>query len=345
VNVRPFAPAGAALLLALALGPPSAVAADDEAGAVSGARRGPLESREEFLLAQPRLTLPSVSPDPLQAGETRVRLDGDWGSDFGSSRVNTGQVSDLRFLVDGEHRSLALDVRHGFRPSLTLGVRVPVHWRGPGVLDGLIDAWHDLIGLPDNDRRAFPTGQLRVDGRDERYRPVHWTGGAGSGLGNLELSAQWALPGSQDGGWAVSTIGRVALPTGTGPFATGGVDAGAQVVAARGLFSGWDLYLGAGGTVFGDTRAQGLRYERFRAHGFAVVEWRAARRLSLLVEASAASRLVTSFADYPGLQLYLRGAAKLDVGRLRLEAGFVEGLKSLQTTTDFGVMLSVSRSF
>lgn len=342
MNARP---PWAALLLALTLGVPSAGAAEDDPGGVSPGRRGPLEAREEFLLAQPRLTLPSVSPDPLREGETRVRLDGDWGSDFGSSRVRTGDVTDLRFLVDGEHRSLSLDVRHGFGPSLTLGARLPVHWRGPGVLDGLIDAWHDLIGLPDNDRRAFPAGQLRVDGRDERYRPVLWTGEPGAGLGNLELSGQWAVLVPRDGGWALSTIGRVALPTGTGSFATGGVDVGAQVAAARGLFPGWDLYLGAGATVFGDTRSQGLRYERLRAHGFAVVEWRAARRLSLLLETSAASRLVTSFADYPGLQLYLRGGGKVDVGRLRLEVGFVEGLKSLQTTTDFGLMVSVSRSF
>jgi hypothetical protein len=30
---------------------------------------------------------------------------------------------------------------------------------------------------------------------------------------------------------------------------------------------------------------------------------------------------------------------------LRLEGGFVEGLKSVQSTTDFGVMLGVSRLF
>jgi hypothetical protein len=315
------------------------------AQAPARARRGPLESREEFLLAQPRLTLPAATPDPLAVGETRLRLDGDWGNDFGFSRRRQRGETDLRFLVDGEHRSLALEVRHGLRPSLTLGARLPLRWRGPGVLDGLIDAWHGFTGLPDNARDTFPVNRLRVEGRDERFQPVRWSGRAGTGLGNAELSAHWALRPPAPDGWALAAVGRLDLPTGTGPFAAAGFDAGAQLLAAHGLGAGGDVYLGAGATRFGQAQAEGIAYARARAHGFVALEWRAARRLSLLVETSAASRLVESFAAYPGLQIYFRGGAKLDLGRARLEGGFVEGLKSVQNTTDFGVMFGVSRSF
>src|SRR6185295_8118948 len=45
--------------------------------------RGPLETREEWLVAQPHLTLPTLSPDPLPDGGTRIRIEGDWGNDFG----------------------------------------------------------------------------------------------------------------------------------------------------------------------------------------------------------------------------------------------------------------------
>jgi hypothetical protein len=330
--------AAALLLAALAAGAPALAQPRD--------RRGPLETREEFLLAQPRLTLPAASPDALPDGETRVSVHGDWGSDFGFSRRRQGEVTDLRFLVDGEHGNLALDVRHGVTPSLTLGARLPVRWRGPGVLDGLIDAWHDLTGLPDNGRRSFPQDRLRVEGRDAQFRPVRWTGDGGTGLGNLELSGHWAVrrPDPAEG-WALAVVGRMDLPTGQGPFDAAGFDAGAQLLAARGLGPSWDVYFGFGATRFADAEAQGILYARDRFHGFAVLEWRPARRLSLLLEFSGASRLVESFANYPGLQLYLRGGAKLDAGAFRLEGGFVEGLKSVQSTTDFGVMLAVSRSF
>lgn len=111
-------------------------------------RRGPLEVREEFLFAQPRLTLTSLSPDPLPAGQTRIALGLDWGSDFGLK----GADPELDHFVDGEHRTLGLDVRRGLTPRVTVGLRVPVRWRGEGVLDGLIDGWHRVTGLPDNDR-------------------------------------------------------------------------------------------------------------------------------------------------------------------------------------------------
>ena len=45
-------------------------------------RRGPFPSRDEWMLAQPLLTLPATSPDPLARGRYEVRVDGDWGSDF-----------------------------------------------------------------------------------------------------------------------------------------------------------------------------------------------------------------------------------------------------------------------
>ena len=42
------------------------------------ARRGPMEVREEFLLAQPRLTLPSLSPDPVPTSASPIRVSLPW---------------------------------------------------------------------------------------------------------------------------------------------------------------------------------------------------------------------------------------------------------------------------
>jgi len=52
------------------------------ASAQSPARRGPLDVREEWLLAQQRLTLPALSPDPLARGASDLRVALDWGSDW-----------------------------------------------------------------------------------------------------------------------------------------------------------------------------------------------------------------------------------------------------------------------
>jgi Protein of unknown function (DUF3187) len=304
-------------------------------------RRGPLEVREEFLLAQPRLTLPSLSPDALAAGEDRLALGVDWSSDFALK----GAEPKLTHFVDGEHRTLAIDYRRGVSPRLTLGVRVPVRWRGAGVLDGLIDGWHRVTGLPDNDRSLYPRDQFVLEGRDASGRELAIDDGTGTGLGNVELSGLWAAR-RAEGGWTLALAGRAELPTATRPFDGAGAGFGAQAVAAHPLGRTVDVYAGVGATVFTREQQADLDYARWRAHGFLTLEWRLGGAVSLLVETSASSRLLENIADYPGLQMYVRMGAKVDAGpRWRLEGGFVEGVSSIQSTTDFGIQAGVSRRF
>jgi len=307
-------------------------------------RRGPLESREEWLPAQPRLTLPAVSPDPLGRGETRFALELDWGNDFGlveRARAPGG----IGMLVDGEHRTTVLDVRRGVTSSLTLGLRVPVRWRGPGVMDGIIDGWHRFTGLPDNRRSHFPNDRLRVEGLDDRLGPLAWQGSSGAGLGDVELLTHWAFRRPARTGWAAAVIGRATLPTGSGTFRAAGVDAGAQLVAARPLGRSTDVYLGLGGTLLGDATRDGLHYERRRGHGFVALEWRPGPRLSLLLEASASSRLLAGIPDSTGRPVYVKAGVKRDVHRgWRVQLGIVEGVLAIQSATDFGVLFGLSRT-
>lgn len=300
--------------------------------------------RDEWLLAQPRLTLPATSPDPLAPGETRVRLDLDWGNDFGV-RGRAEPPQDIGFLVDGEHRTAALDVRRGLGGSFVLGARLPVRWRGAGVLDGLIDAWHRFTGLPDNRRSFFPDRRLRVEGRDASARPLAWSGSEGAGLGDLELSGLWAFRRASRPGWSAAVQGRVALPTGTGPFEASGVDAGAQLLAAHPLGSKLDVYLGLGGTVFGERERNGLRYARARPEGFFALEWHPTARLSLLGQVDVSGGLLEGVPAYVGRHVQVRAGFKRGIGEgVELQAGFVEGASSVQSTTDFGVFLGVSRT-
>jgi hypothetical protein len=48
---------------------------------------------------------------------------------------------------------------------------------------------------------------------------------------------------------------------------------------------------------------------------------------------------------YPGFQLSLRIGSKVDAGAWRFEGGFVEGIKDLDNTVDFGAFAAVSRRF
>lgn len=341
---RPAAPAAVVLPARVSARPPPATTC------CWGRARGPIEIRDDWLLAQPRLTLPATTPDPLPCGTWYGRVQLIMGNDFGYSQDGAAETpDDRRFLVDGEHYTVGLTARRAISSTVDVGIRIPVRWRGAGFMDSIIDAFHDLtapFGSLDNGRPFFDNDKFRVEGRDKDFNPLAWTD-TGWGLGNIELEAHWAFHRPRyDGDVRAALIGRVGLPTGTGPFETGSVDVGVQVVAAKRLHPRWDLYGGAGGTWFSETAIEGIEYEPFRGHGFLAVEWHVARTWSLFVQSDAATRLVTNLVSYPSVQWYIDFGAKIDLGRRwEFELGFRENLLDQQTTTDIAVFFGLAGRF
>jgi hypothetical protein len=299
-------------------------------------RRGPFEAREEWLLAQRRLTLPAASADPLPRGSWQLRADLDWGNDFAHHFGS--------YFVDGEHRAFALALRRGLTDSLSVGVRLPLLWRGGGFLDWFADQIHKL-GFPDNQRPLFPRNQLTVWALDLDGYPILWSDQPGTGLGKLELEAKLVPLRRVESRVTLAVAGRVALPTSTGPFQGGGVEGGAQLLASIGLSRRFDLHLGLG-VAFGPRRDQGFEYDVARGFGHFALEWRFARTWSGLAQADGGSRTMTNVLDYPGFQSYLRLGAKHDLGsRTMLEGAFTENIKYQQATTDFGLYFGLVRRF
>jgi hypothetical protein len=223
---------------------------------------------------------------------------------------------------------------------------VPLRWRGGGILDGLIDAWHralGFVGKKDGGRPFFLHDAFRVEGRTLDGRTFSWSDDRGFGLGDLELFARWRLRDGRREGWSFALAGRAALPTGTFPFDGSGPGLGVQALGARPLGSAFDLFLGTGGTAEGRDEMRGIRYESLRGHAFLALEWRLGRRWSLVAETDAATRLVADIDRYPGQHWYLNLAAKIDASdRLRLELGFTENIADQQSTTDFALYFGLA---
>jgi hypothetical protein len=304
-----------------------------------------MEARDEFLLAQSLLTLPPMGAELLPAGRVEARLEADWGNDFGLEAEPGGRLENLLFFVDGEHRTLAATLRRGFGGGWMAGARIPLHWRGGGSLDAVIDPFHDLFGFPDSGRSLYARERLRVEGRTPEGERLEWTGVEGTGLGSIELEVAKAIRSGAAGGPAIAIVARALLPTSTGPFGEAGRGAGAAALLSLPLGGSFDLHAGAGGTVLGPSARDGVSYERNRVEGFVALEWRPVSAWSALVQWEASSRLITGVDEYPGLQLSLRIGSKVDAGAWRLEGGFIEGIKDLDNTTDFGVFAAVGRRF
>jgi len=169
-----------------------------------------------------------------------------------------------------------------------------------------------------------------------------WNDSSGFGLGNLELDARWRAVEGAFGSASVALVARASLPSGTGPFDGHGAGAGGQIVVGAPLGRSFDLYGGAGATVQRQGPVLGVLYAPVRAHGFLALEWRPWRRLSLVAETDAASRLVENVHSYPGLHWIVNLTARMDLGgRARLDLGFTENLASQLTTTDFAFYLGL----
>ena len=329
--------AAATLAAALAAAAPARAAEDP-------VRRGPAGIRDEHVLAQPRLTLPAISTATTPAGRWSFATTVLWSNSFSWDQDYPGEVpGDRRYLIDGETVTLDATLRRGLAKNLDVALRVPFRSRGGGVLDPLIDWWHRLGHFPDGNRPDFLRNAFRVEGRTRDGAAFSWTEHDGAGLGDAEVEARWRTVDQGVDAASLALVGRASLPTGTGPFAGNGPGGALQAVLAVPLGGRFDLYAGAGSTVQGQGPVRGVEYETVRWHGFAAVEWRPWRRVSLVAETDAATRLVANIARYPGTHWMLNVAGRIDLGtRTRLDLGFTENFKDQRSTTDFALYAGFS---
>jgi len=333
---RSTAPTLAAFVLLLSFAAPDQAVLAGEGIVGPTARRGPLEIRDEYLLAQPRLTLPAVSPHTLPRGRWSFDLSVLSSNSFAWTQDEEGETPKIRlFLIDGETVSFDARLRHGLSASVDVGLALPIRHRGGGVLDGLIDTWHRLFGFQDGARPEFLHDAYRAEGRTTSDEPFSWTDKPGSGLGDLQGDVRWRV---RDGGndrLSLALVGRLSLPTATGPFAGHGLGGGGQVLFGIPLGRRFDLYAGAGATVQDPGPVDGVAYARSRGHGFVALEWRPWERVSLVLETNAGTRLVRNIAMYPGRHWLVNVGGRFDLGdSARLDVGLTENILDQQSTTD-----------
>jgi hypothetical protein len=287
------------------------------------------------LLAQPRLTLPALSPHTTRRGAWALQLSALWANSFSWTQDEEGEEpEDRRFLIDGEALSLDLTVRRGLGRNLDVGLRVPFQARGGGVLDGFIDGWHRLAHTPTGTPR-LPEGRLSRGGRDHGARPLLLERRHRPRPRRPGLETRWRVRDGERNSASVAVVGRVSLPRHQ-PFGPSGVGGGGQVVVDAPIGRSFDLYGGVGFTAQGRGPLRGVEYAPVRGHAFVAVEWRPFRRFSLVGETNAASRLVENVDSYPGVHWIVNVTGRIDLGeRARLDLGFTENLISQLTTTDF----------
>lgn len=213
-----------------------------------------------------------------------------------ASHFTRGSSSSESVLLDGETASLVARFERGFGEHWAGSVELVGLRHSGGVLDGFIDRWHDIFGLPDGGRESAPSDRLRmvwvVDGSQRLLlEDTH------SGVGDLRLGVARTLHRSPARDLAVRL--DVELPTGRARrlAGSGGVDVAAglalterEAFAALGLLS----HVSAGVLRPSGDDLVGDRLRTLAGYGSWTLVWPVTDRLSLKAQLDGHSELVRS---------------------------------------------------
>jgi hypothetical protein len=287
--------------------------------------RGLLDLDDPYPLAGLHLELPTNPFVTLAEGHAELTTAMIWSSSFGLS--SGGDIE-----VDAEVFRFRVSGWYALSDAVYVGAAVPLVVRGPGVLDPLVDRFHSNLGLSDGGRneRSRNDYEIRVT-RAGKTSTLEQQGG----LGNASLAAHWNIHpgGGSYPGVAVQT--HLSLPTASDGLGSDDMDFGVNVAISKEFLPKTFLHLVAGGSVRGDVRTEGLRYERYAYQLIAGIEWAVREELSLILESVSLSPLLEGTGFVADPRGYLGFGAKWEfTPAIELELGFIENVQPFKNSAD-----------
>lgn len=300
----------------------------------AGAMSAPLPVRNQNpLLAG--FDLPSVLP--AQTSESSA-----WTFQATFAWGNTALVQGNpreTLIVDAETQELRLVFGRSFDNGLMLRAELPYRRTHGGSLDGFIDEWHDIFGLPKGARPSMPRDALRIAyERDGRIR--FDLSSPRSGLGDVSVRL-----GKQLGARPLAAWLAVKLPSGDANALTGSgsVDATVALSLEHAFASRYTVFAQAAATWLGDGDRLRSQQERLIASGSAGISARVRANLTLTAQLDAHTAVYDSSEDFLGdaLMLSLGGSYRF-AERWRFSFAVSEDL-AVETAADVVLLFTLER--
>lgn len=297
--------------------------------------RGLLNLRDPFPLALLHLQLPVNTLQVLDEGESEIQLNFHWGNSF---------AVDDTFEVDTETYQVELSGWYAVKADFYLGAGLGLHARDSGVLDPLVDSFHDVFRLGSGDRETRPRNAHEisvVDDDGSRHSLER-----GVGIGDLVLKAHWLLNRGGHFFPAVAVEGFVSLPTSTSGFGSNGVDTGILLSYYKRVLDRVFLYGMLGGTYTTSPQVEGFRFEKVGYQATGGLEIAVIDDLSLLFQAMVYSPLLASPDPLDDGRNYLAGGLKWEfVSDCQLELSFIENLAPFRNSADLAFVAGFDFAF
>ena len=236
------------------------------------------------------LTLPYGLPTPLparlpSAGSGRLTLDVNW-----ANSANLESSGDYDFTMDAESLEARLRLEHAVGSQWAAMIEVPWRNLSGGSLDGFIDNWHDLFGLPQGPRKNMPDDRLLIDYQRHGEALLH-VDDSGSGIADIPIGIGYQAYASDEralGAWLT-----VKLPVGDSDYllGSGATDVALSVAGETRLAENWLLFGQVDAVWLGDGDILPQYQDSFAWSGLAGVSWNAWRTLDLTVQFQANSQV------------------------------------------------------
>lgn len=266
--------------------------------------QGPVRADSLYALDGGHLSFPPRSGKLLASSELQIRISG--------SLANTSIIRD-QYRVDTESRSFAVSAAWGIGQDTDMEIELPLRWRGGGVLDPLIDGWHQAFGMPRGRRDRVGDNEYDVSGYLDDGSEFDFAD-QGSVLGNPRFGVQHALWQGDNGG--ATLHGEVSIPGQTSSQTHRGIDG----LLGASIWRNWsDLtgYAGLAVGAIGDRDLYGVEYKPLFVEGYAALEYPVLRKLRLSVAFWVGSSKISNVQDHP------ESFGTLDVGAKLPGAGGV----------------------
>lgn len=313
-----------------------------------------LTGQAEYQANEP-LAVSNRLPSSLIVNNTaalgRSSLASGWSASLSLHSHFIAQIDEQEQLVfDGETTLLELHYRWPLLTNWQADIQLPLVYHGGGFLDGSIEGWHELTGLPDGDRPKRPRDQLLYQYMRKGELQFSLFGNA-KGLGDLQLSASRSYGLHEQWQWT----NRLKLPTGQASRFTGNGSwllASELSVQLQGLAEPRNS-LGASASRWSQQLVLGLAWQtepdllpeqaaRTLAYGRYHLSWQQSARISLHAQLDIHSPYYSNSAlkafDYPPVlgSLGLRVRSKTYL----IDVLFIEDLWA-ETASDIGLQISI----
>lgn len=297
-----------------------------------------LTTDQNPLLAGSALAFP-VPSDLAAPGSTRIDIAANW-----SSTASSGLTADEALLIDVESREVRFFLEHALGNGFAIRAQLPYRQLTTGVLDGFIDGWHRVLGLPEGARKFLERDQFQI-GYLRGSQVVLNRRASAQGFGDATLEGGYQLRQSQRGSVAIWI--SLEAPTGSEQelMGSGTWDVGVRVAGRNPLSTRNTTYWQVGATRMGAGGALGQWQNDWSFSGTATYEFAATQSLRLKAQVDVHSAPYESGVDFLGDAAILTVGGEYRFGSgLRLDIGIGEDIK-VGASPDVNFCFALRQSF